>query len=130
MSAHTPTCRTVGVSFTTLAFEALSGMSEATTTSLSRNGRLLGQRLGVSPADSICHLFQCCSVSLWGGNAALWLHRFPIGPPSIDIIIFLMFGIVFLSVLFFYLLFFFLYSSYILLSRFILCTSQYNYGIQ
>ena len=71
-------------SFIPLAFEALGGMSEATTTSLSRIGRLLGQRLGVSPADSIHHLF---SVSLRRGNAALWLHRFPIGPPSIDSII-------------------------------------------
>ena len=89
MSAHAPppACRAVGVSFIPLAFEALAGMSEATTTSLSRIGRLLGQRLGVSPADSIRHLFQRCSVSLWRGNAALWLHRFPIGPLSIDSII-------------------------------------------
>ena len=78
MSAHAPACRAVGVSFIPLAFEALGGMSEATTTSLSRIGRLLGQRLGVSPADSIRHLFQRCSVSLWRGNAALWLHRFPV----------------------------------------------------
>ena len=62
-------------------------MSEATTTSLSRIGRLLGQRLRVSPADSIRHLFQRCSVSLWRGNAALWLRRFPTGLPSIDSII-------------------------------------------
>jgi hypothetical protein len=64
--------------FHPLAFEALGSMSEATTTSLSRIGRILGQRLGVSPAVSIRHLFQRCSVSLWRGNAALWLHRFPI----------------------------------------------------
>ena len=65
MSAHAPACRTVGVSFFTLAFEALGGMSEATTTSLSRIGRLLGQRLGVSPAASIRHPFQRGSVFLW-----------------------------------------------------------------
>ena len=81
MSAHAPACRAVGVSFIPLAFEALGSKSEATTTSLSRIGRILGQRLGVSPAVSIRHLFQRCSVSLWRGNAALWLHRFPIGPP-------------------------------------------------
>ena len=81
MSAHAPACPAVGVSFIPLAFEALGGMSEAKTTSLSRIGRILGQRLGVSPSDSIHHPFQHCSVSLWRGNsAALWLHRFSIGP--------------------------------------------------
>ena len=37
MSAHAPACPAVGVSFIPLAFEALGGMSEATTTSLSKN---------------------------------------------------------------------------------------------
>ena len=102
------------------AFEALGGMSEATTTSLSRIGRLLGLRLGVSPADSIRHLFQA--------SAALSLSG--VGMPlsgSIDsllaelfnqsVVFFVLFCFVFSSVLycvlcsFFLLLFFFLLSN-------------------
>ena len=34
-------------------------------------GRLLGQRLGIPPAESTRHLFQRLSIALWRGNAAL-----------------------------------------------------------
>ena len=87
VAAHAAACHAVGVSFVPLVFETLGGMSELASTTVSRIGRLLGQRLGISPADTTRHLFQRCSISLWRGNAALWLRRFPTRPPSIDSIV-------------------------------------------
>ena len=87
VAAHAAACHAVGISFVPLVFETLGGMSELASTTVSRIGRLLGQRLGISPADTTRHLFQRCSISLWRGNAALWLRRFPTRPPSIDSIV-------------------------------------------
>ena len=40
-------------------------------------GRLPGQRLGFSPAESTQHLFQKIAISPWRGNATTWIHRSP-----------------------------------------------------
>ena len=87
MAAHAAPCRAVGVSFVPLAIESLGGWSELAVRSISRIGHLLGQRLGISPSITSHHLFQRCSVSLWRGNAALWLHRFPPISSYIDSIV-------------------------------------------
>ena len=47
-------------------------------------GRQLGQRLGRDPSETIRHLFQRLSVTLWRGNAAMWCARQLPFPPSID----------------------------------------------
>ncbi len=47
-------------------------------------GHLQGQRSGNPPADAITHLFQRLSISLWRGNAILWIGRTPIGSPEVD----------------------------------------------
>ena len=76
---------------------------------------LLGQRLGVSPADSILHLFQRCSVSLWRVNAALWHHQFPKGPFYWQVFLFVLFCVFCLFCIAFfpyYLLYFSPYSSF------------------
>ena len=49
--------------------ETLGGWSEEAADTITRIGCLLGIRLGLTPAESICHLFQRLSVSLWRGNA-------------------------------------------------------------
>ena len=77
MATHAASCRAVGVSFIPLAVESLGGWSDLAAKTISRIGRLLGQRLGISPSITSCQLFQRCSVLLCRGNAALWLHRFP-----------------------------------------------------
>ena len=76
-TVHAASCREVGVSFIPLAVESLGGWSDLAAKTISRIGRLLGQRLGIPPSITSRQLFQRCSVSLWRGNAALWLHRFP-----------------------------------------------------
>ena len=43
-----------------------------------------GSTFGDPPADSTRHLFQRCAISLWRGNAALWIRRIPTLAPSVD----------------------------------------------
>ena len=44
----------------------------------------LAQRIGASSAITRRHLYQKCSISLWRGNAALWLHQINTIPPGVD----------------------------------------------
>ena len=64
-----------------------------------------GSTFGDPPADSTCHLFQKCAISLWEGNAALWIHRISSLAPSMDGVISSLLVVVYLSfcVLFIYL---------------------------
>ena len=84
LAAHADACRAVGVSFIPIVVETLGGMSASSVSTLDCLGRLLGQRLGIPPADSIRLLFQRCAISLWRGNAALWIRRIPTLAPSVD----------------------------------------------
>ena len=70
-----------------LVIESLGGWSDLAVKTLSSIGRFLGQWLGILPSDSVRHLFQRCAISLWMGNASLWLHRYPTISPHIDSII-------------------------------------------
>ena len=84
LAAHVDACPAVGVSFIPIVVETLGGMSASSVSTLACIGRLLGQRLGIPPADSTRHLFQRCAISLWRGNAALWIRRIPTLAPSVD----------------------------------------------
>ena len=77
VATHAASCRAVGVSFIPLAVESLGGWSDLAAKTISRIGRLLGQRFGIPPSITSRQLFQRCSVSLWREYDALWLHRFP-----------------------------------------------------
>ena len=83
-SAHEATCAAAGITFVPIVMETLGGMSALTVDTLASLGRLLGQRLGVNTSDSVRHLLQRCSISVWRGNAALWLRRSPVFAPSVD----------------------------------------------
>lgn len=84
LSAHAGACNEVGVSFIPIVFESLGGLSSSAVSNLTYLGRLVGQRLGIPPSESIRHLFQRCAISLWRGNAALWIRRLPTLAPSVD----------------------------------------------
>ena len=84
LSTHKAACTAVGVSFVPIVMESLGGMSALAVNTLGGIGRLLGQRLGIPTADSIRHLFQNCSISVWRGNAAMWSRRSPTFSSSID----------------------------------------------
>ena len=77
-------CRVVGVSVIPLVVESLGGWSDEAADTIASIGRLLGQRLGIPPAETIRHLFQRCFIALWRGNAALWIRRCPVHLPSVD----------------------------------------------
>ena len=85
LSTQEAACTSVGLSFVPiLVMKSLGEMSALAVITLAFIGRLLGQRLGIPTADSIQHLFQRCSISVWRGNAAMWLRRSPTFSPSID----------------------------------------------
>ena len=84
MAAHAAPCQAVGVSFIPLVVETLGGWSERAADTLLSIGRLLGQRLGIPPSETTHHLFQRCAISLWRGNATLWICQLPVRPPTID----------------------------------------------
>ena len=84
LAAYADACQAVGVSFIPLVVESFGGMNASSVSTLACLGRLLGQRLGIPPADPIRHLFQRCAISLWRGNAALWIRRIPTLAPFVD----------------------------------------------
>jgi hypothetical protein len=73
MAAHSEACQSVGVVFIPLVMETLGGWSDEAAHNISRIGRLLGQRSGAPPATTTRHLFQRLSISLWKGNASMWV---------------------------------------------------------
>ena len=84
LTVHAAPCRSVGVSFIPMIVESLGGWSPRAVDVIKCIGRLQGQRLGIPPADSTTHLFQCLAICLWQGNASLWVRRIPIRPPEVD----------------------------------------------
>ena len=83
-ASHAEACRSVGVSFIPLVVESLGGWSEEAVDTISSIGRLLGKRLGIPPSESVRHLFQRCAISLWRGNASLWIRRHPVHSSAVD----------------------------------------------
>ena len=80
-AAHVAACQAAGISFIPLAVETLGGLSVTAADTISSIGRLMGQRFGISPSESTRHLFQRLSISLWRGNATIWIHC---SPSSVD----------------------------------------------
>ena len=79
---HAAACHQVGVSFFPLAVEVLGGWSPMASSIIRSIGRL-----GRDPTETIRHLFQRLSVTLWRGNAAMHvvcMCSAAAPPPSID----------------------------------------------
>ena len=74
MAVLSEACRSVGVSLMPLVVESLGGCSEEASETICRVGHLLGQRTGAP-----CQLRQpsSSSITLWKGNASLWLQCLP-----------------------------------------------------
>ena len=84
MAAHAEACRSVGIAFTPLVVETLGGWCQEAINTVKDIGRIQGHRLGISPSESTRHLFQRLSISLWKGNASLWIRRQPSISPVVD----------------------------------------------
>ena len=97
-----------------LVVESLGGWSNEAADTITKIGRLQGQRLGVPPAESIHHLFQHCAIALWRGNASMWIRRLPAHPPMVD-------GILWLVIVTHFLLFSFCACSPCFFPFFLVC---------
>ena len=87
MIAHAGAGRAAGVTFIPLVMESLGGWSEEAIQTIKSIGRLQGQRLGIPPPETTRHLFQRLAISLWKGNASLWVRRQPACSAIVDIYI-------------------------------------------
>ena len=84
MAAHGEEGKEAGINFIPIVVETLGGWSIEAIQTIADIGRLQGQPLGITPGDSIRHLFQRLAISLWRGNATLWLNRLSTSPPRVD----------------------------------------------
>ena len=72
---HAEPCQTKGIHFVPLIAETTGGWSDQAITNITQIGHFLGQRLGSSESEAIRLLFQQLAITLWRGNASLWIHR-------------------------------------------------------
>ena len=67
----------IGVDFIPLVAEILDGLAEDTRYTIRSIGQAIEQRAVSDPFTCTRHLFLHVAISLWHGNASLWLHRHP-----------------------------------------------------
>ena len=85
LSSSLSACRSTGTDFVPLVAETLGGLAEDTISTISAIGRAASDRTGPLDSGSLTkQLFKRLAITLWRGNACLWLHRFPTLPPSLD----------------------------------------------
>lgn len=82
--SHYNDCSQAGVLFIPLAMETFGGWSSVAASTIREIGKLQAYRLGLSSSNTISHLFQRLSITLWRGNAAMWAARSPILSPIDD----------------------------------------------
>ena len=84
-AANLPSCRVAGIECVPMVVEALRGWAPDSISTIRRIGDILGQRVNPSdPSHSTKHLFGRLSITLWRGNATLWIRRTPSLAPSSD----------------------------------------------
>ena len=88
LEAHLSDCRAAGMDFV-----PLGGLSEDAIFNVRVIGKAISKRASPdSPSASTRHIFHrlATCISLWRGNARLWLHRHSTLPPLVDGIIWLL----------------------------------------
>ena len=70
--------------FIPLVVESLGGWCKESASVIARIARLQEHRLNNDIPDSVHHLFQRLSISLWKSNATMWANRATILPPAVD----------------------------------------------
>ena len=85
LTAHLANCRAAGIEFIPIVAETLGGLAEDTIFMIRTIGKAISHRTTTdNPSISISQLFHRLAISLWRGNARLWLNRHPILSPSVD----------------------------------------------
>ena len=68
-----------------MVVEALGGWAPGSISTIRRIGDFLGQKVNpLDPSHSTKHLFGRLAITLWHGNAILWLRQAPSLAPSSD----------------------------------------------
>ena len=81
-AAHVDACAAAGISFSPMAGK-LWWIGEEAAETAQCISRFQGLRLGLYPSETVPHLFQRLSVSLWQGNAAMLAAQASVVPPSV-----------------------------------------------
>ena len=85
LAAHLVDYRAAGIDFVPIVLETLGCLSEDTIYTIRAIGETISKR--ASPDDfstSTGQLFHRLTISLWRGNACLWLLRHSTPPPPVD----------------------------------------------
>ena len=81
-------CCAAGMDFVPNVVETLGGLSEDTIATVWAIGKAISKRASSDDlSTSTGQLFHRLAISLWRGNACLWLHQHPTLPPPVDGII-------------------------------------------
>ena len=85
LTSHLSACRSAGVDFIPVVVETLGGLAEDTIFIIRFLWEAIAQR-STPQESSTCskQLFHRVAVTLWRGNASLWLHRLLTLPPFVD----------------------------------------------
>ena len=84
LTIHSNPCHSIKISFVPLVMESLGGWSEEAINTICSFGWLLSHRSDTTTGKSTQHLFQRLAITLWKGNANLWISRLPVLPPEVD----------------------------------------------
>ena len=85
LAAGLPACQAAGVEFILLMVEILGGWSSEAICNIRKIGQSLGQRCSPAfPAKTVKHFFGCLAMTLWRGNATVWLCHLPSFPRIAD----------------------------------------------
>ena len=92
LASHLSACRAIGVEFVPFVLESLGGLADDSISIIRSIGRAISLRTSIHESTtetSICvkQLFHRIAITLWRGNATLWLRRQPPLPPALDGII-------------------------------------------
>ena len=76
LTSHLANCGASGVEFIPIVAETLGDLAEDTVNTVQAIGKAIAQRTSSHiSSTSTSHLFYRLAISLWWGNACLWIHR-------------------------------------------------------
>ena len=76
LAAHLSDCRATGMDFVPIVVETLGGLSEDAIFTVQVIGKPMSKHANPDdPSTRTGQLFHRLAISLWRGNARLWLHR-------------------------------------------------------
>ena len=88
LTAHLANYHAAGIDFIPIVAEYLGGLAEDTIFMVRAIGKAVSHRTTIDiPSISISQLFHRLAISLWRGNARLWLNRHPTLSPLVDSVI-------------------------------------------